>query len=260
MYSRIQFHKTIFAVFIVTTFSCTHAFRLENTTASPDPSLPKLEKKLFIYSESESEEALTFLKDQLETTGLFSSIKIGNTAESAEPEAIRIHITKETAMLGSAKNFWISFPGVYAFLPGYLGYEYSLQNTYRLRIELPGSLPMDETIEVAKKARHSDWNRSWLVPMDWFVTLGASSLLGGLYMTRFDTDIQEQLQKEASPLVHKEFAVLLARRLNAVDETKKEVIQPEIKEEITPPVKPVEQPKQAPNESEDKKEYNEPTN
>ncbi len=260
MYSRIQFHKAILAILIVTSFSCTHAFRLETATAATDPIPSKTEKKVFLYSDSESEEALTILKEQMETTGFFSNVKVVKTAESADPEAIRIHITKETMMLGSAKNFWISFPGVYAFLPGYLGYEYSLQNTYRLRIELPGSLPIDETIEVAKKARHSDWNRSWLVPLDWFVTLGASSLLGGFYMTRFDTDIQEQLQKEASPLVHKEFAVLLARRLNAVDETKKEVIQPEIKEEITPPVKPVEQPKQAPNESEEKKEYNEPTN
>ncbi|MCG6166545.1 hypothetical protein LFX25_01600 [Leptospira sp. FAT2] len=91
---------------------------------------------------------------------------------------------------GSRWNFLISFPGFLIFAPAWNGYKYFADIETDITIKKNNIVTKQIMIPFSLKANHSDLGRTWTQGVDWLLTLGLSSLIGGFIYTSFDSDIE----------------------------------------------------------------------
>ena len=86
---------------------------------------------------------------------------------------------------GNPINFLISFPGYIIFAPWWNGYNY---NTI-----------INRKIETKYKCKHSEFDRTWTQGVDWLLTYGIASLIGGIIYISYDNDITSEFVRKYAP-------------------------------------------------------------
>jgi hypothetical protein len=128
---------------------------------------------------------------QLRAMNQFTEVQYPMSSKSKKPDFV-VEIGPRIKYDGSGLNFLINWPGVYIFMPGWNGYKYTADIKTEIKYVAEKGQPVEKRYETLFRANQSEFDRTWTVPMDWFLTFGVSSLIGGFFVTSFDEDVQPE--------------------------------------------------------------------
>ena len=145
---------------------------------------------------------------QLRASNQFQEVQYPMSNKGKKPN-YTIEITPRIKYDGAGTNFLVNWPGVYIFMPGWNGYKYYADIRTDIKYNSDKNVSVEKKYEMVYKANQSEFYRTWTVPVDWFLTFGVSSLIGGFFVTSFDDDIQGEFFRYYSPA----YAKFLANKI-----------------------------------------------
>lgn len=152
------------------------------------------------------------------------------TASARQADVVAV-ITVDSKYDGSGWNFLISFPGFLIFAPVWNGYVYEV--THAITVQLKRGLDNEHidkfTLPVVLDIRHSDIDRTWVMAVDWLLTYGVVSIVGGIIYVNYDDDVTPLLADRVSIPIGTYVAQEIVNRINEYGELGK--LQPKA---ITP--------------------------
>ncbi len=103
----------------------------------------------------------------------------------------------QTDYRGDMTNFLISFPGFILLAPTWNGYFYSANMNTKVTITdfNTGEPLLTKAYETKYQCKQSEFDRTWMQGVDWFLTYGLASFIGGIVVTGYDDDITSDFVK-----------------------------------------------------------------
>ncbi|PJZ76194.1 hypothetical protein [Leptospira neocaledonica] len=200
--------------------SCTYALKVQNINdyyASYSAGVKKHRIGIQVQARNQIEEKhIEEVVIALRATGNFEILFPYNPATKAD---LIIEVSPIVKYDGSIANYFISWPGVYIFMPGWNGYKYyaNLDTNYSIK-KSNNQVLKQGVIPVNYKINQSDIGRTWVEGVDWLLTLGVTSLIAGFFYTSFDDDIQGDLFRNYGQAYGKFIANKLSQEIIAVEQ------------------------------------------
>ena len=115
-----------------------------------------------------------------------------------QPDVV-IALDPQVTYEGSPWNMLITFPGFLLFTHTWHGYVYYANIETGITVYDPGSRQVieEDSLNTRYSMRHCDFGRGFWASSGWWMPgYGATSLLAGIFMIRYDTDAAIPFQKE----------------------------------------------------------------
>ncbi|XDD51614.1 hypothetical protein AB3N59_07735 [Leptospira sp. WS92.C1] len=190
--------STMLTLFIGLVFlsSCSHSLKIQNLGEyynSYSFNGKKVKIGLVMNTNTPVEERhAEEIAQSLRSTGNFDIIFPYNPSNSGKVDYV-FEIAPKVVYDGSKWNFLISFPGFLVFAPAWNGYLYFANIDTEITIKKNNVVAKKTVIPFNLRVNQADFGRTWAVGLDWLVTIGVASLIGGFFFTSFDDDIQGEL-------------------------------------------------------------------
>jgi len=128
-----------------------------------------------------------------------------------------------TSYKGDGNNFFVSFPGFLILAPWWHGYTYGMDINTKVTItDYEANEPiLSDSYQTSYKCVHSQFDRTWTQGVDWLLTIGACSLIGGIYFTTYDEDITNEFSRSVSQPYGKYISRKIGTSIKSVDKNKR---------------------------------------
>jgi len=115
---------------------------------------------------------------------------------------------------GDGMNFLISFPGFIIFAPWWNGYNYfaNVNTKVTLTDFKTNEVVTTKTYYTKYQCKQSEFDRTWTQGMDWLLTYGLASIIGGIVFTGYDNDITSNFVRAYS----QPYGAYIARKVGTV--------------------------------------------
>jgi hypothetical protein len=151
-------------------------------------------------------------------SGLEKHPSIQDVAVASEPQYdikpdVDVQADVKVKYRGSGANFPITFPGFLLFAHAWNGYVYKADIVTTLTVTPASGAPLTRTLETTYDMRHCDFGRGFWSSSGWYMPgWGATSLIAGMFMIRYDTDATP----EFSQAVHEAYGSYIANNVAAM--------------------------------------------
>ena len=217
-------NKVSFIVFILIIqffIGCSHSLTVTNEdeyyASSPMISKENLELGILPPQTLEEERLVEEIIDNLRSNGNIK-VKYPYSMGSGHSVDYLVDFRIQRENKGSPMNFFISFPGYIIFTPWWNGYKYSTDIMTKVNFFdfKTSEVLLNRSFETLYECKHSEFDRTWTQGLDWILTYGIASLIGGLYYTSYDDDISTEFNKKIAPNYGKYISRKLMSSINGL--------------------------------------------
>ncbi len=220
-------------IFLMSNFGCSHSLKIKNVY-NYSARMPYIEDNIKIglvtNSFGKAEHFFNAFLDECYGLGRNVEVIYPYAYGAKKQVDYIVELNPEIDYDGSGMNFIISFPGFLIFTPGWHGYNYSVDiytdvtvTDYDTRKTV-----FRKRYYTEYKCSHSEFDRTWTTGVDWLLTGGVCSLLGGCYFVTYDDDITYEFNNRLS----RPYGNYIARKVMGQIQIRHDRFRPDKKETL----------------------------